>query len=177
MGEATYVVIFAIRQHRVHLDPDKTTSLVGPSPGDIAHRVATSTEHKSWQVEFANEVDAVGMAAHAQIEATQAITRQTVSAALENDSLGLVVGHHGLNHRLEYGLVGLVGNAVSKREVDSVILSNANPNIPELASSREVLAILVEGDSHDSIRSVKRLLDTIAMVDVDIDVENALLVP
>lgn len=117
------------------------------------------------------------MATHAKVEAAEPITRKTVSATLEDDSLRLVVVHYSLDDGLEDGLVGVVGDTIAKWEIDGVILTNANPNIAQLAGSGEILSILVEGTGHNSIGSVKGLLDAVAMVDVNVDVEDALLVP
>ena len=41
---------------------------------------------------------------------------------------------------------------------------------PEVAGAGEVLSILVEGDSHDSVCRVEGLLNTVAMVNVNVDV-------
>ena len=45
---------------------------------------------------------------------------------------------------------------------------------PEIASAGEVLSVLVEGDGHDSVGCVESLLHAVAVVDVDVDVQNAL---
>lgn len=171
----TYVVVFVVGQNRVHLHSDQPTSLVTPSARDIPHRIAATTKNEGGEVETADEVDTVGMTTHAKIEASQAIAGQTVSAALEHNGIRLVVGHDGRNNRLEDGLVGLIGDAIAKRKVDSVILADTDSNVPQLACSREVLAILVEGNSHDTVGSIESLFDAIAVVDVNVDVEYALL--
>ena len=46
-------------------------------------------------------------------------------------------------------------------------------DVAELASPWEVLSVFVEGACHDAIGSVKRFFNTIAVVDIDIDVENS----
>ena len=43
----------------------------------------------------------------------------------------------------------------------------------KLSGSREVLAILVETDSHHAVCSVERCLHTISMVYIDINIEYA----
>lgn len=115
------------------------------------------------------------MASHAQVEAAQAVARKAVTAALEDHCLGLVVGHDGLNDRLKDGLVRGVVDAIAQGEVDGVVLAVANANVAQLASAGEVFAILVERDGHDAIGRVESLLDAVAVVDVDVDVEDALL--
>ena len=46
----------------------------------------------------------------------------------------------------------------------------------EISRSREVLSILVEGDSHDTIGSVECFLYTIAMVNVNVNVQDTLMI-
>lgn len=57
------------------------------------------------------------------------------------------------------------------------MLTLANADISKLASAGEVFAVLVERNSHDSIGGVESFLDTITVVDVDVDVEDALVEP
>lgn len=47
----------------------------------------------------------------------------------------------------------------------------------KFASSWEELSVLVEADSHDSVGSVKGFLHTISVVEINIDVQNACMVP
>lgn len=44
-------------------------------------------------------------------------------------------------------------------------------------SWKKVVAVFVEGHGHDAVRQVKGFLYAIAMVDVDVDVENPRVVP
>jgi hypothetical protein len=46
------------------------------------------------------------------------------------------------------------------------------PAYSYVAGSREELAILVKANSHDPIRSVERLLDTITMMYINVDVQH-----
>jgi hypothetical protein len=80
-----------------------------------------------------------------------------------------------LDDRLKDGLVSRIINTISKREVDSIVLASAYANIPKLTSTGEVLAVLVERDSHDPVGSIERFLNTIAVVNVNVNVENSLL--
>lgn len=115
------------------------------------------------------------MAIHAQVEATQPVARQTITTTLQDNSLRLVVSHDVLDDGLEDGLVGFVGDTIAERVVDSVVLPGADADVAKFACSREVLSILVERHSHDSVGCVEGLLDAITVVDIDVDVEDALL--
>ena len=57
------------------------------------------------------------------------------------------------------------------------MFADACPDIPDVPGPWEVLPVLVEGDRHDPVGSVERLLDTVSVVDVDIHVEYSLVVP
>ncbi len=45
-----------------------------------------------------------------------------------------------------------------------------------ISSSGKVLAVFVEGDGHDSISSIKSLFDTVAMMIININVQNAMVI-
>ncbi|KAI6769544.1 hypothetical protein HG530_004173 [Fusarium avenaceum] len=166
--------VFVVRQSSFHLLANKNTGLKSPSTCDVSHCVATSTENQSRKVEALDKVDTVGMTIHAQVEATETITRQTVATTLQDNSLRLVVLHDVLNNRLEDRTVRRIGNTISERKVDGVVLSLSNTSIPKLTSSREILAILVERNGHDTVGGVESLLNTVTMMDIDINVEDPL---
>jgi hypothetical protein len=52
----------------------------------------------------------------------------------------------------------------------------ANAIVPHLACAREELAILVEARGHDAIRGVKCLLHAVAVMHVDVDVQDTLVI-
>jgi hypothetical protein len=170
----TYVVIFIERQLSGHWRIDQRTRLESPGSSDVAHSVTTSSDNEGWPIEALDKLDTVGVSVHAQVKATQTVTRQTVTAALKNNGIGVIVFHDIRYDGLEDGLVGGVVNAVSEREVDCVVLALANTNVSQFAGAGEVFSVLVERNSHDSVGSVEGLLDTISVVDVDVDVEDSL---
>lgn len=55
--------------------------------------------------------------------------------------------------------------------------SEHEPGAALTCSREEVVPVLVEGHGHDSVRQVEGLLDPVAMVNVDVDVQNAGVVP
>ena len=115
------------------------------------------------------------MATHAQIKATKTVTGETIATTLENDCLRLVVLHDSVNDGLEDRVVCGVIDAIPKGKVDGIVLAVSNTNIAELAGAREVFAILMERHCHDTIGRVEGLFHAIAVVDIDVDVKNALL--
>lgn len=76
-------------------------------------------------------------------------------------------------HRLKHAPVVLVRDAIPQRHVDRVVPALAVSDILEVARSREELAVLVERGGHDAVGGVERFFDSVAMVDVDVDVEDA----
>lgn len=115
------------------------------------------------------------MSAHTQVEATQAITGQTVTTTLQDHSLGSIPFHHALDNGLKNALVRDIVNTVAEGEVDGVVFARTDTDVAKFASTGEVLAIFVERDSHDTISRVESFLHTIAMVNINVDVEDPLL--
>lgn len=114
------------------------------------------------------------MTLHTEIEASESVTGQAVSTTLKYNGFGSVVLHNTFDDWLEDSLVRSIINAIAERKVDRVMLSLANANVAKLSSTRKVFAILVERDCHDPISGIESFFDTIAMMNVDVDVEHAL---
>ena len=55
-------------------------------------------------------------------------------------------------------------------------LSLSDTSVPELSGSREELSVLVQGDGHDPVGCVERLLDSVTVMDIDVDVQHSLVV-
>lgn len=173
--QRTYFVVFIVRQRPGQVLADENTSLICPSTGDVTHGVATTAKNKGGQPKALDVSDAVGMALHAEVEATQSVSTETVTSALQNDSLGLVELHDVFDNGFENRLVRVVVDTIAEGEVDGVVLAGTDADVAQLTSTREVFAVLVEGDGHDTVGRIEGLLDTISVVDVNIDVEDALL--
>ena len=80
-------------------------------------------------------------------------------------------------HRPKDGTEALVVHAVVQREVDRVVLTLVRANVLDVARAGEVLSKLVEGCGHDAVRRVECLFHAVSVVDVDVDVQHALVVP
>lgn len=152
----------------------KLTSLKGPGPSDVPHGVATTSENESWEAKLLHEIDAIGMTAHAEIEAAQSIAGQTVATALQYHGLWLVVFHDSSNDGFENVPVGCICDAITEGKVDRMIFTIANANVAKLTGTREILAVLVERASHDAIGSVEGFLHTVTVMDVNINIKNTL---
>ena len=148
--------------------------LVRPAPGDVAEGVAAAAEDEGGDVEAAYELDAVGVASDAEVEATEPIAGQRVGTALQHDGAGGEALHDLADDGPEDGAEGVVVHAVGEGDVDGVVLSVGVANVEDVAGAWEVFAELVEADGHDAVGGVEGLLDAVAVVDVDVDVEDAL---
>lgn len=153
------------------------TRFIGPCSAHVSNRVASTTEEEQGQAKAFHEFNTVGMPTHRQIEAANLIASQRVRAALQYHSRGLVVLHDRCDDRLKYALVALVGDAVPQGKIDRVILALAKASVAQLACTRKELAVFVKTTCHDTIRRVEGFLDTVAMMDVDVDVEHPGMIP
>ena len=74
--------------------------------------------------------------------------------------------------------VHVVVDAVLERDVQREMLAHARTVVFQLAGAgEEVARVLVEGDGHYAVGVVKRELDTVAMVNVDVNVQDTRVVP
>ena len=112
------------------------------------------------------------MAAHGKVEASQPISRQRVTSALKDNSSWLIVLHDAIDHRLEDALVAVVVDAVAEWEVDGVVLSVAYADVSKFAGAREVLAVLVERNGHDTVGAVEGFLNAVTVVHIDVDIKH-----
>jgi hypothetical protein len=119
-------------------------------------------------------VHTVGVTLHAEVEATQSVTRKTISSALQNNSSGLIPLHDMLDNWLEHALVRQIVDTIAKWDIDSIVLSIPDTHITELSSTGEVFTVLVERHCHHAICGVECLLHTVTMVHITVDVQNSL---
>jgi len=114
------------------------------------------------------------MSPNAKVETSEPIARQRVSTALQNDGTWSESFHHLGDDGTEDGAEGFVVHAIVEGEVDGIILPLGVANIEDVAGAGEILTELVEADGHDAVGGVEGLLDAVAVVDVNVDVEDAL---
>mmetsp|Transcript_21840 Transcript_21840/g.55418 ORF Transcript_21840/g.55418 Transcript_21840/m.55418 type:complete len:490 (-) Transcript_21840:14-1483(-) len=168
--------IVVIGQLVLDLFAERDGRLVGPAARDVADGVAAAAEQQRGQIELEHEVDALGVSLDREVEAAEPVARQRVGAALQHHGVGLIGVDDALDDRLKDVLVRHVVDAVTQREVDRVVLSLPRAHVLHVARAGEVLAELVERDGHHAVGGVEGLLDTVAVVDVDVDVQHALVV-
>jgi len=87
------------------------------------------------------------MTLHGEVEPTQAVTRQAVSAALQDNGARLIPIHDPLDDKLVCVGKCLVADTIMQRHVDTVAATLALAGVSNSAGSREewlVVAILKE---------------------------------
>mmetsp|Transcript_26489 Transcript_26489/g.89135 ORF Transcript_26489/g.89135 Transcript_26489/m.89135 type:complete len:349 (+) Transcript_26489:295-1341(+) len=147
---------------------------VSPNARHVAQRVPAAPEDEHRDVEALHVLDAVRVPAQRQVEAAEAVSGKRVRAALDDDCARLIHLHNFANNWPEDALEAVVVHAVVERKVDRVILAFVVADVVDVACAREVLSEFVEGDRHDSVRRVEGLFDAVPVVDVDVDVHDAL---
>ena len=165
---------------------DADGGLVAPGAGDVAGGVATAAEDEEGDAALDGvafgEGDAGAVAADVEVEATQAVVAEGVGAALEDDGGGVVVVDGGADDVLEEVLVRFVVDAVVQRHVDAVAVARVVRVGGALgfegpgAGEEVLLVVFVEGDAEDAVGGPEGLFDSVAVVDIDVDVEDARMV-
>ena len=117
------------------------------------------------------------MATHRQIKAAKLIATERIRATLQHHCGRLVLLHDAPDHRLEHAPVGFIGDTIAQWHVACIVFSLFEARVTQLTSTWEKLAILVKRACHHTVSRVECLFDTVAMVDVNINVENAGVVP
>jgi hypothetical protein len=115
------------------------------------------------------------MTLNAQLEAPQPVPAERVGPALQHDGSRLEALHDLGDDWAEDRVVSGVVHAVVQRHVDRVALALLVATVLHIARAREVLAELVKGAGHHAAGGVEGLLDAVAVVDVDVDVQHALM--
>ena len=174
---AKVLEVLVERQVAAHLDAARQARLERPRARDVANRVAAAADDDHGHVEGAHEGDALGVARHAQVERAELVARERVGAALEDDGARAVPVHDVLQDGAEHAAVAVVVDAVLERVVDGVALAAPLALVALGARAGEEVAELVERGRHDAVGRVEGLLDAVAVVDVDVDVQDARVVP
>jgi hypothetical protein len=116
----------------------------------------------------------IGNTLDTQVEAPQPIPAETVRPSLQENGIRVEGLHDVVQHyAMDIPEIGVV-EALVEGEVDTVVGALLIADIVDVAGSWEVLLELVEGACHHSICQVEGLLDSVSMVDIDVDVEYSL---
>jgi len=114
------------------------------------------------------------VACDAQLKLSNQVLRERVRAALADYHVGSVDLARARDNALEEFEELVVLDASLERDVDRVEPALAFSALLQAAGAREeVLAELVEAEGEHTVRAVKGFLDAVAVMHVDVDVEDA----
>lgn len=153
-----------VEQHR---------GLVGPTSCHVANGVATAAQDQRRDAKAFGVLDALGVALEAEVETSQPIPREGIGPALQHDGPGAVHLHNLGHDGLEDLLVGGVGHPGREGGVDGIAGAVLGAGVLDVAGPREEVAVLVQAEGHDTVGAVEGLLDAVAVMDVDVDVQDA----
>lgn len=110
----------------------------------------------------------------AEVEMPQFIVRQTISSQLHGQCVRTVLGHNRLHNRFKQRHKFIVSDARFQRYIQRIMFPVVFANFVQPARPREeILAVLVERHRHAAVRQVESLLYSVAVVDVDIEVQHS----
>lgn len=158
----------------VHVDAKDLRSLIGPASGNILDRVATPAEINGGNSIREHMLACFSVSLDGQVEVAQFVLGEGVGSTLHDDNIGPVGVHAPVHHFFEKVEVDHIGDALFQWHIDCKVLADALAGGVQSPSAREeVLLKLMETDSHDSVGVVEGLLDSISVVDVDVQVEDS----
>mmetsp|Transcript_26 Transcript_26/g.79 ORF Transcript_26/g.79 Transcript_26/m.79 type:complete len:230 (+) Transcript_26:441-1130(+) len=151
---------------------EENRSLVCPTARHVVDGVTTAAQHKKRNTKAFDDANTLSMTARGQVEHPEAITGERVRSALKYHRPRLEDLHDLVNHRLEDTYKLFVGDALLEWEVDRVALAFSRSNVANVTSFWEKVSVLVEAAGHYSIGCPKRVLNTVTVMNVDVNVEN-----
>jgi len=99
---------------------------------------------------------------------------ERVGAALEDDGGGAIVSDAVPEDGFEEAEVGSIVNAVLEGHIEGIVLALLSPDLSDIASPREEsIAVLVEGDGHDPVSEEERILHSIPVVHINVNVQHS----
>jgi hypothetical protein len=142
-----------------------------------------------------HKLDAVAMSPQTKVERSKAISSEGISSALQDNRVWLVLRHylhinrgdqteeeeggaggteasHLRHDSIEYHHEGLVVNTIFERKIDTIVLALLCADVLNVSSAWEILTVFVERNRHDAVGSEESFLNTISMVNINVDVEN-----
>lgn len=119
------------------------------------------------------------MSADIEVEAAEAVAAEGVGAALDDDCGGVVVLDAGADYVSEEARIAFIVDAVVERDVEGVVRAGIAVGCrtcfvePAGAGKEDLLIVFVERQRHHTIGGPESLFDAVAMVDVDVYVEDS----
>lgn len=167
------------RQGFVEGGVDTDACFVCPEAGYVTRGISAAAEDEQWEVEGLDKGDAGAVGADVEIEAAQPVAAKGIGAALEDYSRRSVMLNAWPDNVAEEADIVVVFDAVVERDVERMMragverVERTGRGQRACAGEEAVFVVFVEGEGHDAVGGPEGLLDAVAVVDVDVDVQDA----
>ena len=99
---------------------------------------------------------------------------KTIGSKLHNKSVGSVLRHYSLHYILEKLIKLIITYSRFQGNIERIVFPLELANFIDITGAREkIISILMKRNSHDPVRKEKRFFDPIAMVNINIKVEDS----
>ncbi|EPY31834.1 histone deacetylase 1/2 [Strigomonas culicis] len=170
-------------RHRVHRDGGaerqraaaQDAGLVRPQLRHVADRVAAAADGEQRQAELSHKLHAPAVAPGGEVEQPEAVLREGVRAELQHHRVRREVRHHLRQRLREDGDVEEVVDAVPQAQVHRVVAAAPDADVGRGArAGEEALAELVQRQREDAVALAEGLVDAVAVVHVEVNVQHPL---
>ena len=114
------------------------------------------------------------MTFYRQVEATQTISRQTIGSSLQKNGFRSEILYDFGDDRFEDHLETFIIKSLVEGKVDGMVRTRIFSNIVNMSGSRKIVLEFMERTGHNPIGQVESFLNTVSVVDINIDVQYSL---
>jgi hypothetical protein len=145
---------------------------ISPTSRHILDCIPPSPQNQEGDIKRANKVDTFAVRDNRQVEPSEAVTSETICAALNDDTCGAVGDEDGLDDGFKEGDVRVVVDAVAEGDIETVVFSllGADFVVVSCAGEEVLWVVLVEGEGEDAVGGEEGFLDAVAVVQVNVNV-------
>mmetsp|Transcript_6211 Transcript_6211/g.9327 ORF Transcript_6211/g.9327 Transcript_6211/m.9327 type:complete len:239 (-) Transcript_6211:474-1190(-) len=165
------VIIVGYFIGQIHIETYRC--LIGPAPCHITNGISSSTQHQGRHIETLGIPHTLRMALQTQIKTPQSISRQRVRTTLQHNRTRLKHLHNLIHHRFKYPFIRLIRHPTRQWSIDRKSRPLLGTRILNMPRPRKEIPILVQTKRHDPIRTIKCLLDSIPMMDININIQHS----
>lgn len=163
----------------MYISADAEARFVSPGFSDISWGIASAPQYKEGQIELLDECYTSTVGSDTNIEAAKSISSKRICATLEDNSSRLISSHTWSYYIFKELDVLVVLYPIVKRHIEGMVRTWARvvdrSRIVQGtgAGEKDGFVILVERKCHDAVRGPKSLLNAIAVMNVNVNVEYA----
>ena len=170
----SWVVLIVFWNSIVYLYPQSHASLISPTSRYILDGITSTSHHYGWQPKLQHIFQTLSMSLDTQIELPKFIITKTICPQLYNNCMWAILFHYSRHHIFKQMIVILIGYTRFERYIQRVVFAIVLPYLMQCPCSREeILAVLMEWNTHASVGEIKGLLHSVSMMYVDVQVEHS----